>query len=43
MFICAETKIGRCQSLGDQVCVFTLRLNRGWSQAREDLAKEAER
>ena len=42
MFICAETKIGRCKSLGDQVRVSAPRLGGGWSQAREDLANEAE-
>jgi hypothetical protein len=42
MFICAETKIERCKSLGDQVHVLALRLGCSWSQAREDLAKEAE-
>ncbi|AZF63728.1 hypothetical protein C4J83_2739 [Pseudomonas sp. LBUM920] len=43
MFICAETKIGKCKSLGDQVRVCALRRGGGWRQAREDLAKQAER
>ncbi|UVL42546.1 hypothetical protein LOY55_10770 [Pseudomonas sp. B21-040] len=42
MFICSATKIGPCKSLGDQIRVFALRLGGGWSEAREDLAKEAE-
>lgn len=43
VFICAATKLKACDSLGDQIRVKALRLGGGWSEAREDLAREAER
>ena len=43
MFICSATKLANCKSLGDQIRVKALRLGGGWSEAREDLANEAER
>ncbi|PHN28913.1 hypothetical protein [Pseudomonas sp. ICMP 561] len=43
VFICAATKIGKCNTLGDQIRVKALRLGGGWSEVREDLANEAER
>lgn len=42
MFICAKTKLNKCQSLGDQVRVIALRRRGGWETCREDLAKIAE-
>lgn len=42
VFICSETHLSKCQTLGDQVRVAALRLGGGWSDAREDLARMAE-
>ncbi len=43
MVLCAKTNLRKCKSLGDQVRVKALRLGGGWADARENLAKEAER